>query len=376
MDQIQTSPAPPMSTLPVAQLLEPKSKIWLWVLGGILLLVTGIAGGVFWGKQLYSTPNIQPTPSPIVEATPTPDPTANWNTYTTQKFSLKYPVDWQIGLFEHAPDIYTFQPSKDFVPESQKNGVVLSITGRCLNTQCLTVFNLEDMVSQINAKIVNQATADRMKAYKVSLPDEKLAYIFINGQDFFEISTDKYITELDQVLSTFKFIDETSADVLPVSSAKKLNYQLPNGWQIIKDNTGTFEVGYDPKSQDGNPNSNLAHVYAVVITDKNLNDMLYYSSLSNSIFLWLLPYSGGSRHTFFETAILKEKLSMHNQDSREREYIVQGKNCLVFYKLRDLSQGHTTIGMCPINNSQALVFSSFFEETTIEAVLQTLKFFK
>lgn len=39
---------------PVVPSLEPKSKVWLWIVGGILLLGVGIAGGVFLGKQLYS----------------------------------------------------------------------------------------------------------------------------------------------------------------------------------------------------------------------------------------------------------------------------------------------------------------------------------
>ena len=47
-------PTPPMPIPPVISSLEPKSKVWLWVTGGILLLVAGFVVGIFLGKQLYS----------------------------------------------------------------------------------------------------------------------------------------------------------------------------------------------------------------------------------------------------------------------------------------------------------------------------------
>lgn len=57
----QTAPQPQPITLPET----PKSKIWLWVLGGILLLAAGTTGGIFLGRQIYSKPASQPIPSPV-----------------------------------------------------------------------------------------------------------------------------------------------------------------------------------------------------------------------------------------------------------------------------------------------------------------------
>ncbi len=56
--------APPMLTPPVVPLPEPKSKIWVWVLAGVLLLGIGIVTGVLLGQQFYPLPNTQPTLTP------------------------------------------------------------------------------------------------------------------------------------------------------------------------------------------------------------------------------------------------------------------------------------------------------------------------
>ncbi|MBI3379330.1 hypothetical protein HY029_01085 [Candidatus Gottesmanbacteria bacterium] len=173
-----------------------------------------------WQKSKPETQNFGPNYTKQIpdtkpkKQTPSTEEMANWKIYTTKKFKFKYPKDWQVGLFEHFPDMYTLQPSKDYVPESQNNSIVISISGHCLNTQCLTIFNLEEMVNQINAKIVNQTIVDGMKTYKVSLTGGKTAYVFISGQDFFEISTNKYPTELDEILSTFEFLNQKSENLV------------------------------------------------------------------------------------------------------------------------------------------------------------------
>ncbi len=109
-------PAPSVFTSSVVPLPEPKSKIWLWAGGGILLLGVGIVTGVLLGKQLYSRPAPQPTPSPsatsvqegdlyreptgsAATANQVPDGNlANWKTYTNTSlgFSFKYPPELEI----------------------------------------------------------------------------------------------------------------------------------------------------------------------------------------------------------------------------------------------------------------------------------------
>jgi len=85
-----------MSAPSVAPLPEPKSKLWLWILAGVSLLGVGMVAGVLLGKQLYPTPQIPLTPTPISRPIPIPDPTTNWKTYSNGNYfyEIKYPQDW------------------------------------------------------------------------------------------------------------------------------------------------------------------------------------------------------------------------------------------------------------------------------------------
>lgn len=95
MDPVPPVPMPAVTPPAPVEVSTPKSKskLWLWILGEVLLFGTGIGGGVFLGKQFYSrSPALQPNPLPTVGAiqTPTPDPTADWKTYTNTDYSLSF----------------------------------------------------------------------------------------------------------------------------------------------------------------------------------------------------------------------------------------------------------------------------------------------
>lgn len=132
------------------------------------------------------------------------EPVAEWSEYDTDKFSLKYPSGWRVDIFEHRLAMYTIQPKETFVPESEVNSIVVSISGHCLNTQCITVFNLDEMVSQLGAKIVSETKVGDIKAYKVLFTNGESAFMFINGEDFYLLNTLKYPNKLEQIFSTFK----------------------------------------------------------------------------------------------------------------------------------------------------------------------------
>ncbi len=191
---------------------KPKSSPILPVIL-VLLLLLSLGSTAFLYYQNTQLKNMLASYQTIVSPAPsaTTDSAANWKTYAAKKFSFKYPIDWQVGLFQSTPDMLTLQPSTNFVAESQKNSVVFAVTNHCLNTQCLTVLNLDEMAKEWNVIKISKTTIDGAKAYKVSFPDKKIGYMFINGDDFFIISTDKYQVELDQILSTFKFLGQTAS---------------------------------------------------------------------------------------------------------------------------------------------------------------------
>lgn len=383
-------PVPPV----VVPALKPKPNIFGWIIGGIVILGVGIGIGVILAKNIYPPLQVLPTPTPMT------DPTANWKTYSNDNANIffKYPPEMSEMLVTEGGVSGPILGNANLVVSFANKSTVHSGTDAPFDGFSVDEIEVAKLGMPFDSYVNKEVDAVKIHprgmsnavAVKTSIGNQNFTYIdseitirryFILSPDNKRVaifsrvnSTAEFFNTFDQILSTFKFVGENDATAPPVSTTKRLIYQLPDAWKTIKDNLNIFEVGYDPNIQDGSSNSDLAFSNAVVLTDKNLSNAPYYSPYSNSIFLWLLPYDGGSRHFFFENAILKEKLSLHNQGSREREYLVQGKNCLVFYKLMDLSQGHTTIGMCPINNSQALVFSSFFEETKIEAMLQTLRF--
>jgi len=356
----------------------PKSQKPLVLIMSVLLIVTVAIAGLFYfqiqklSKQLskYQT---QPSPTPSA----TPDITVNWKTYSDPKgkYSFKYPSDWtksnDVGLFN--------DPTKSFILGVEINPTSLDVN-KWMTSKCLisgTNFCSDPIQGSITGSIQYNHPKSHYDSIDTLVTQENQIFDITLASRNPNQSADQNTKQIyDQILSTFKFLGSTSQPTPNIG--QKISYQLPSGWQKVTDKTNTFEAGFNPETQTGDSNTTLAYENAVALTYKNADNNPYYSPFASSIFLWLLPYDNGSRHTFIETQVLKEKLSLHFKvgKSIEKEYVVQGKNCLVLYKLEDLSQGHTTIGVCPISNSIALVFSSFFDESRVKPMLQTLKLLK
>lgn len=219
MSTVNTMPSEPTVPVSPAPIGPPPNPAKLpWLLLGLLLFVLVGGGGIFLGRQMVTSNGVAPTPTVMVIApTPSVNPTANWQTYSTSNFSFKYPSDWKIGQPAHFPDNLILQPAVSFNPELQKDRILISTGSSCLNTQCLTILNLDDYVKQWNAKLVSQTMIDGMAVDKVSLATGETAYMIVIGKTAINISTDKYFSELDQILSSFKFADQNSQ----VSSANQ-----------------------------------------------------------------------------------------------------------------------------------------------------------
>jgi len=117
-----------------------------------------------------------------------------------------YPISWKVGKFTNYPNEYTLQPADIFVPEARNNSIIISITGHCMNTQCLTMYNLDDMVREMNAQVVGTARAQNITGYEVLFPDEIRGYMFIKGKDLVTISTDVYGSYMKDFISTLKLL--------------------------------------------------------------------------------------------------------------------------------------------------------------------------
>lgn len=219
--EILPHPTSPASTPPVAPLPEPKSKVWVWILGGIVLLGVGIVGGVFLGKQLYSKPTPQPTPSPIAEATPTPDPTANWKLISRKNWQFKVPPKWNywecssdlvfVGLaipkdqtyecaFDGSPgtiQVYRIYKSKN--PEFRVHDE--SSTDPAVTNRSTLTVDGKPAIIQLEKVMDGQGVGTRWIAY------------IQQSSEITDIITLHEITQkttFDQILSTFKFLDQNS----------------------------------------------------------------------------------------------------------------------------------------------------------------------
>lgn len=104
-NQPQT-PTPDPSPPPTPPPSEKKPVNWPFIgVSGLLVIALGIAG--FFAYQNYNLkqqePQVQPTPAPEISITsptpttnlptPTPDQSADWKTYSTSTYQVKYPND-------------------------------------------------------------------------------------------------------------------------------------------------------------------------------------------------------------------------------------------------------------------------------------------
>jgi hypothetical protein len=196
-----------------------KPNNFLVILLSILLLISCVIAGFFAYQTQELVKELTKTRSLVISSpisTPTIDPTANWKTYynTKANYSLKYPVsDWKIlntGVIEE----------KEAGQDSTNVGLIyqpdISKAAHEL------VFIITPSVPETDKNKLNQTK---------EIGDNYLANCWItedNGYEFcwlknstqggylninFNISKDENINSMiDQIFSTFKFIDNTKEE--------------------------------------------------------------------------------------------------------------------------------------------------------------------
>lgn len=183
----------------------------------VIVILLGAVGYFAFIKKSEPVAQQTNTPNPASTQTvksPEPTPQANTSllTFSDQAHvQFQYPSDWKVGKFEHYLNQFTLQPADRFVPEAKADAsIFISVTGHCMNTQCLTVYSLDDMVKEFGAKVLSTARAKNATGYKISYPDESggahIGYIFIKGKDLVSISTDIYPTYMDKIIPTLQLL--------------------------------------------------------------------------------------------------------------------------------------------------------------------------
>ncbi len=244
----------------------PRLSKRLWLLAGLGILVAGILVGLLGSNVLYQSSN-QFTILPTSILTPTPtlmkraDIFADWKTYTNTAFrySIKYPNDWnansigpgigtipldnvQRGLLL-TPPIPT--PAGGMGVPTEDIHIRIEIDSRQTSGETYeewvnsTKKDLNDTTNSIlESEIASTKTIVIKTGFKIiylqSSPD-RVYFYYIETQ----APTSENQKIIDQILSTFRFLDAvsptpTTSQSTPVQTngveLKDIRYTLPSGW--------------------------------------------------------------------------------------------------------------------------------------------------
>lgn len=233
MDQESKQPAPISSeTIPVNQIPpSPKSKIPLVLLLIFLLFLFGF-GGILVGRYLRVSQSIPPIPTlglkPTAVPTTTSDATASWKTYINKKhgYLIKIPNNWgewsantgewkfNININEMGDTILlglnqpVLKDKEGIITPPQKVDILFfkmslaqldKISDTTHDEECLKDenLNINNSVSVIK-RVCSYEGQGTIKQYFIRMDKDK---------NILKISSSSNTTELDQILSTFKFVD-------------------------------------------------------------------------------------------------------------------------------------------------------------------------
>lgn len=199
-------------------------------------------------KILNTSTNLVPTP------TPTPNPAANWKTYRNpnNKFSFKYPPNLTMKAQDKEGDITLYFP-QDFkdreffdyisigsrnIPKNITIQVAIEKGYSSVGSYSATEFSFESIkIDGINA-LANEAPA-ALNAYDVHfIKDDKLYAFRVSSHDSLSVSNPQRKT-FDQILSTFKFLDEKESTEGRTFTGNNFTITLPLNWRVI--NNHRFE---------------------------------------------------------------------------------------------------------------------------------------
>lgn len=209
-ENIQPAPV----TLPPLQ----KSKLpMIFIMILLLVLFTGV--GIVLGKYVLNptTSSVEklvlPTPTvPSVLATPTPDPTTNWKTYTSLngKYQFQYPND--VTVFEEKQLITDVFENYTYIKkDDQTLATIVFFASSYTRYATLDDFakgerlQRDDLLNQVKEIIsIANTTAYKFKLNPYGDPGPNVI-VKLNNQ--FVNFINHGFQNFDQILSTFKFLD-------------------------------------------------------------------------------------------------------------------------------------------------------------------------
>ena len=248
---------------------KPKGNNKILVVVGIIVLVLILAGiGYFTVSKNNSTSSPEPSPTPTASPEATPDPTADWETYTNTKYkySFNYPSNWNTKETEdrYLPDS-VIQETQSTTQSGNAYGFTVYISE---NTKDLTLeqfdanYKLESATGSnlIRGKEDTTLASLQAKKYDVFSFDRNLTQtITIQGGFIYKVEfdsenpndpdfeTNKQI--YNQILSTFKFLEDTSDWISWKPTTGDFTINIPQTWSIYSfDGDGRSDIKIYPSN--------------------------------------------------------------------------------------------------------------------------------
>lgn len=235
-----------------------KSKGILWI--GIVLMALALVGvGAYHLGSQKNANTITSEPVQTQTPTSTPDPTASWKVFSDADlgFSLKIPQDWEVR--EITPNLQIEIGPIASPSESIILGYTNSLPGSALSVEELrnTGFEVSESMMSIDGKTISRKKVHTTLA--VISPeslDEYMDQVIIPMPNGLEIQLKiielKYETIFNQILSTFKFIDEQSfvcpeetiIDCVPSVDGPMEKYCAPDYAEWIGENCSDMKITY------------------------------------------------------------------------------------------------------------------------------------
>jgi len=242
MDQSENQPEQPNIPEPTIQPEIPqKSNMPAWAIVLITVLTIAVlGGGGYAAYQYYSTPE----PVPVSGNEEPTDPTADWKTYRNEEygFEVKYPEGWSYekkGL--------PLGKSTQFTDINGEHVLSINNPIREIGYENLS------LVENSKIRIPNTDEYFDKTIYKSGIEGEGLILVLWNLENFklsgeisisYKGENDPNIKILDQILSTFKFIevDDSTANWQTYKNSKYgFEVKIPNDWDYLtEDNTVCF----------------------------------------------------------------------------------------------------------------------------------------
>ena len=219
----ETAPPQPVNSQP-QEPVKKKSSIFTIAVILLIIAVLALAGYILWSKYFNKVAPVQtPTPIAVVTPTATPDPTADWQTYSNPFISFRYPSGWTVTDSEGQSGFDTFhylidinnpkqegpQPSTISVsywdnaqgldiPTFQKN-----VRGKPIFSSSYMAINL----AGLSGYYTEDGACEPVLCKSYTLAKDNKIFII----ELFEPDVTNYKQTVDQILSTVKFIEASSS---------------------------------------------------------------------------------------------------------------------------------------------------------------------